>query len=57
MSIVLTLTNYAAYYFNVCQILNRKPYGFSVDWWSLGVLMYLMMLFEVCRNISFETTC
>lgn len=29
------------------EILNRKPYGFSVDWWSLGVLMYLMMLFEL----------
>lgn len=25
------------------EILQEKPYGFSVDWWALGVLMYEMM--------------
>jgi serine/threonine kinase 32 len=24
------------------EILNRKPYGFSIDWFSLGVLLYEM---------------
>ncbi|XP_001627685.2 calcium-independent protein kinase C [Nematostella vectensis] len=25
------------------EILQEQPYGFSVDWWALGVLMYEMM--------------
>ena len=25
------------------EILRGEPYGFSVDWWALGVLMYEMM--------------
>lgn len=25
------------------EILQERPYGFSVDWWALGVLMYEMM--------------
>jgi serine/threonine protein kinase len=32
------------------QILVEQPYGFSVDWWALGVLMYEMM----CGQTPFE---
>ena len=36
------------FYFS--QILLEKPYGFSVDWWALGVLMYEMMTGQVSTN-------
>lgn len=26
------------------EILRRKPYGFAVDWWSLGTLLYEMII-------------
>ena len=26
------------------EILKEKPYGASVDWWALGVLMYELMV-------------
>ena len=26
------------------EIINEKPYDGSVDWWSLGVLMYEMLI-------------
>ena len=30
------------------QIISGRPYGVSVDWWALGVLMYEMM----CGRVS-----
>lgn len=35
------------------EILQEKPYGFSVDWWALGVLMYEMMAGQVCSISHF----
>lgn len=25
------------------EVLSLKPYGHSVDWWSLGIVMYAML--------------
>ena len=38
------------FYSYLSQILQEKPYGFSVDWWALGVLMYEMMAGQVREN-------
>ena len=29
------------------QIISYRPYGISVDWWALGILMYEMMVGRV----------
>ena len=33
------------------EILLEKPYSRAVDWWALGVLIYEMLLVQVCRII------
>jgi serine/threonine protein kinase len=30
------------------DILLEKPYGRAVDWWAFGVLLYEMLLGQVC---------
>jgi classical protein kinase C/novel protein kinase C epsilon type len=30
------------------EILLEKPYSRAVDWWALGVLVYEMLLGQVC---------
>lgn len=30
------------------DILSEKPYGRAVDWWAFGVLIYEMLLGQVC---------
>jgi serine/threonine protein kinase len=30
------------------DILLEKPYGRAVDWWAFGVLVYEMLLGQVC---------
>ena len=30
------------------EVLNMKPYGHSADWWSLGIIMYALLLGQVC---------
>ena len=37
------------------EILDYKPYDFSVDWWSLGVLSFEMITGRVCGILS--TSC
>jgi hypothetical protein len=37
-------------YVHVCvapELLSMNPYGHSVDWWSLGIIAYAMLLGEV----------
>ena len=29
------------------EILNGKPYSYEVDWWSLGVVMYTLLVGKV----------
>ena len=54
---VCSINNFHLYF---SQILQEKPYGFSVDWWALGVLMYEMMAGQVSKHVSgftCETPC
>lgn len=30
------------------EIIQRKPYGHAVDWWTLGAVLYEMMFGLVC---------
>ena len=34
------------------EVLNMQPYGHSVDWWSLGILMYTLLTGEVSTYCS-----
>ena len=33
------------------QMLDSKPYDTSVDWWSMGVILYRLLVGEVCKPI------
>jgi hypothetical protein len=39
------------------EILDEKDYGPSVDWWALGVLMYEMMVGQVCVHMRVDVLC
>ena len=34
------------------QIISYRPYGISVDWWALGILMYEMMVGRVSGRMT-----
>ena len=34
------------------EIIEEKPYGPSVDWWALGVLLYEMVAGQVNFSLS-----
>ena len=29
------------------EVIDGKPYSFSVDWWALGVMIYIMLTGQV----------
>ena len=31
------------------EVLNMQPYSHSADWWTLGVLMYALLVGEVIK--------
>ena len=37
-------------------MVDRKIYGYSVDWWGLGVILYFMMTGRV-RYVSLSILC
>ncbi len=34
-------------YFAAPEVLNMQPYSHSADWWTLGILMYTLLVGEV----------
>ena len=45
-SILSILSN--CFYCNAApELLSQNPYGHSIDWWSLGIIAYAMLLGEV----------
>ena len=42
-------------YFTAPEVLVSHPYGHTADWWSLGVLMFVMLAGKVCHIFLIST--
>ena len=38
--------------FTAPEVLAVYPYGHTADWWSLGILMYAMLVGKVCEFVE-----
>jgi len=32
------------------EVASMRPYGHASDWWSLGILMFALLVGQVCSN-------
>ncbi|XP_041421086.1 serine/threonine-protein kinase N1-like [Xenopus laevis] len=55
---VLTTSPAGTPYYTAPEILKREPYGRAVDWWSVGVMLYYMVLHRFPFNgLNMEHLC
>jgi len=38
------------------EVASMHPYGHASDWWSLGILMFALLVGQVCISSFFSNT-
>ena len=47
---------YVSYYYLLLapEVIIRKPYNYSFDWWGFGILIYELLHGHVSTNLSYN---